>query len=67
MNQQVLGGIEAQETRRLGLPPKKQIQMTVNLGDQRLLDALRAEARDKRMTLNSLMRAMIKGYLGALR
>jgi hypothetical protein len=61
----VTGAIEAWETRRKGLPPKKQVKLNINVGNQHLLDAIRAEAEVRNMSVNSFMRSMIKGYFGA--
>ena len=59
------------ETRRLAKPlrPKKGgravARLSINLPSKHFLDAVKAEAAVRNMSLSSFMRAMIRGYFGA--
>lgn len=59
------GAICAAETKRIGRPPKKDVHLTVRLPSQHFLDAITAEAGVRKMSANSFMRAMIRGYFAA--
>ncbi len=60
-----MGAIEAAETRRAGRPRRRAVHLNLNLPSQHFLDAIKAEAEVRNMSVNSFMRAMIRGYFGA--
>lgn len=61
----VTSSIAAWETRRTGRPEKRRVGFTVYLPDKHFLDAIKAEAEIRNMTVSSFMRSMIRGYFGA--
>ncbi len=54
----------AQVNRAAGLPPEGRVTMHITVPRQ-LADEITADAKSKSMTVNSFMRAMIRGYFGS--
>jgi hypothetical protein len=46
-------------------PPVLGAQITIRLRDKHYVDAIKAEAAIRGMSVSSFMRAMIRGYFGA--
>ncbi len=65
MNEMAMGGIRAAETRRRERPRQEEIRVNVRLPDRHYLEAIRAEAEVRNMSVNAFMRAMIRGYFAA--
>jgi hypothetical protein len=61
-NTRTLAAVAARETVESGRPRKKRVHLTISLPDQHFRDAIKAEAAVRHMSVNSLIRAMIRGY-----
>lgn len=61
----VRGAVRAAETVRLGRASKKRYSITLALPSKHFRDAIKAEAAVRRMSVNSFLRSMIRGYFGA--